>query len=300
MQTTSKTIVLAAVLFVGTMFTGSAAYAQNNTSEKEYSNSYELKEPGITSPVTIQLDNHVYSPGDDVQVFGQVWEDVMEASNSIKSVVIEVRDNEGNVVGRENAMIGSDGKYVSSVKLLDSAGSGLYTAESKIEVEADALGIIQAITSAALRSSIEFVVAEPMEKTINVENQQFKVSLASNSEINSFEFHQQDKKISFVADGADTATGITEITIPKELLSGKMVVLIDEDIAPMQDVVVKSDTEMETVMEINYKHGISALGGPRLIEVTGTNVVPEFPAAYLVGAVAIAGVILAIRFRKNR
>lgn len=298
MLTTIKVIMLVIVLFVGTAFVGNT-YAQ--TDEKtEYSASYEIKESGITSPVTIQLDNHVYSPGEETRVFGEVWKDVMEASDSIKSVVIEVRDNEGNVVGRENAMIGSDGKYASSVRLLDSAGTGLYTAESKIEVEADSLGIIQTITSAALRSSIEFVVAQPMEKTINAENQQFEVNLASNSEISSFEFRQHDKKISFTADGADTATGITEITIPKELLSGKMVVLIDEDIAPMQDVIVKSDTEKETVMEINYKHGISALGGPRLIEVTGTNVVPEFPMAYLVGAVAIAGVILAIRFRNRR
>lgn len=260
--------------------------AAQSDSTPTYSSSYEEETADVTKPVTVSLENHLYNRGDEIRVKGSVWVDLVRQVDAIDVVMIEVKDSNGNVVARQDATVDSEGRYSKTLSLLESAGSGIYTLESRVELDADALGIVKTITSVALQSSLQFVVAEPVQYEVSAENQDFTTVIASNSGISNFEFTQHEKKISFLAEGNGGTVGITEITIPKALLSGEMTVLIDQNIARHEDVIVKSDTQDETTFEINYTHSIHR------IEVVGTNAIPEFPTAWLAMSAAIGAVIV--------
>jgi hypothetical protein len=277
----------------------SVAFAQSSGEDApaesaSYTTSYQVGIAGVTGPVTVEAENHLYRPGDDVKVVGFVWIDLVQRIEALEIISIEAEDPQGNIIAREEALIGEDGKYTATFSLLDSASEGTYTVRSKVELEADALGLVEAITSASLQSSVEFVVAEPVEHRVAAEGQEFTVEVASNSGITDFKFSQQDKKLSFLVEGNDGTTGVAEVRIPKALLSGNMTVLIDQNIAVADDVLLKSDTASEAVFEVNYKHSIHR------IEFAGTSVVPEFPVALLVMATTIGAMVAASAISRRR
>jgi hypothetical protein len=255
----------------------------------DYSTSYETASADVAKPVTVQLESHLYHPGDTADIQGYVWMDLINRVDALNLVKVEVKDNVGNIVAREDVTIDrNDGSYSGSLRLLDNAAEGIYTAEARLELEADALGIVEAITSATLQSSIEFAVAAPVEYDVNAESQNFTVAIASNSGINDFQFKQPEKRVSFLVEGETGTKGVTEITIPKALLSGEMSVFMDQNLVAEEDVIVKSETDAATTFEINYSHSIHRM------EVTGTNVVPEFPLSSLAAVAGVVAIIVAI------
>jgi hypothetical protein len=262
--------------------------SMNSEIKNEYVLSYPKATAEITTPVTVHIEHRLYAPGDSMAVTGSVWLELVERVDALDLVKVQITDGSGNVVARDDANVTADGSYETTLKLLDSAAKGTYTVEAKVELEGDALGIVNTITSAALQSSIQFAVAEPVEQPVNAEGQDFTVWIASNSAVENFEFKQQEKKVEFFVEGNDGTTGVTEITIPKELLSGQMTVLIDQNVVAKENVLLKSDTETATTFEINYKHSIHR------VEVAGTNVVPEFPLSLLIMAAAIGIVMLTV------
>ena len=258
------------------------ALAQN----VELQTSYFLDVPDVTKPMTMKVDQHVYHAGEEIIVEGSVWSEIIDNVDALEVVKLELKTEEGDVVERKDAQVNAeDGNFETTMQLLDSTGEGTYTLEAGLELEADALGIIKTITSVALRSSVQFAVAEPVDYPVNAEDQDFTVNIATNSEVDNFEFSQQEKKISFVVDGEDGSAGFAEVTIPKRLLSGEMTVFVDENVVTTNDVIAKSNTETEMTLEINYHHSIHQ------IEIVGTNVVPEFPLVAIVIATTIAMVI---------
>jgi len=103
--------------------------------------------------------------------------------------------------------------------------------------------------------------------------------------------------VTFKAEGETGTRGVTQVTVPKAMLSGEMVVMIDGKAvaSDSNDVIVTSDTGTETTYEINYHHS------EHDVSVTGTNVVPEFPLATLVMAGAVGSIVgvLAIARKKG-
>ena len=283
---------LIAVSFVSAQtFISIPALAQTET---QYQSSYSIPAAEASAPLTVQLENHLYNPGDEVTLKGAVWVEIVNRVDNLNLVKIEVKDSKGNIVVREDASVGSDGNFSKTFMLLESAEKGTYTLEARVEVDEGALGIIKAITSAALQSSIQFAVASPEEHPVTAENQNFTVNIASNSGVNDFQFKQEEKKVSFFVEGNADTNGVTEITIPKKLLSGKMTVLIDQNVVVQDNVLLKSDTATQTVLEINYKHSIHR------VEVAGTNVVPEFPVAIFAMAISIGSMIVALTLVSRR
>ena len=266
------------ITFLTTGIWTSPALAQNAGLQTSYS----LDVPDVTKPITLTVDQHVYHPGEEVMVEGSVWSEIIDNVDALEVVKLELKNQEGDVVEREDANVNPDRNFETTLQLLDSAGEGTYTLEAGLELEADALGIVETITSAALRSSVQFAVSEPVDYSINAEDEDFTVNIATNSEVDNFEFSQQEKKVSFVVDGEDGTSGFAEVTIPKRLLSGAITIFVDENVVTANDVIVKSNTEMEMTLEINYRHSIHQ------IEVVGTNVVPEFPLVAIVIAVTMA------------
>lgn len=263
-------------------------------SETEYKSSYAIPIAQAGAPLTVQIEHHVYNPGDELTVRGAVWMEIVNRVDTLDLVRIEVKDSKGDIVVREDASVESDGNYSKTFMLLEGAEHGTYTLEARIEIDADALGIVQAITSAALQSSIQFAVASPVTYNVDAENQNFAVYIASNSGVNDFQFKQEEKSVSFFVEGNADTIGVTEITIPKKLLSGQMTVLIDQNVVVEDSVLLKSDTATETILEINYEHSIHR------VEVAGTNVVPEFPASMIIMAAAIVSVIATVRIASKR
>ena len=257
-----------------------------------YSKSYIGTNADITRPVTIEAENHLYYPGEQVSVSGSVWIEIIESVQALNVIKTEIKDGRGNVVAMSDAALDKEnGKYTTMLKIPNNAGSGTYTIESRIELEADALGIVEAVTSATLQSSIRIAVAKPQSHLVIVDNQTFAVTFASNSALDGFEFKAQERAVSIFAEGSTGTTGVLELSIPKALLSGEMAVFIDDNLASEEQVLLKSDTVNETTFEINYSHSIHQ------IEVTGTSVTPEFPAVIVFAIVAstIGVVVMATR-----
>jgi len=102
--------------------------------------------------------------------------------------------------------------------------------------------------------------------------------------------------ITFKAAGETGTRGVTQITVPKAMLSGQMMVIVDGKAAASDsnDVIVTSDTSAETTFEINYHHS------EHDVSVTGTNVVPEFPLATLVMAGAVGSIVAALAIARKR
>jgi hypothetical protein len=259
------------------------ASAQSNEAmvETTYNSTYSLDAADVTRPVAVDSENHLYHPGETVKVRGSVWGEVIDRVQSLNLIKVEIKDGGGDVVAMSDADLNREtGTFATSLKLPENAPGGTYTVESRIELEADALGIVEAVTSATLQSSTRIAVAEPQTHDVTLDNQTYTVKVASNSDLDGFEFKQKDKAVSIFAEGDTGTTGVMEISVPKAMLSGEMAVFIDGSLAPEEQVILKSDTETETTFEINYSHSIHQ------IEVTGTTVVPEFSSILAMAAVA--------------
>lgn len=267
------------------------AFAQNTT----ILTSYNLDTPDVTKPITIKVDQHVYQPGEEIIVEGLVWSEIINNVDAVGIVKLELRNQEGDIVQNEDASVDESGSFATTLEFLDGAPEGTYTLDAGLELEADSLGIVETLTSTALRSSVQFAVSEPHDYTITAENEDFIVNIATNSEVDNIELDQEEKKLSFVVEGEDTTAGFAEVTVPKRLLSGEMTIMIDENVVGENDVIIKSNSEIETVLEINYHHSIHQ------IEVFGTNVIPEFPLAAVIIAITMASVVaLSLTARKAK
>jgi hypothetical protein len=285
---------LMAAALLATAFAPALSFAQTDGEvTATYSSSYEVETPDVTRPVTLGLEYHLYSPGEQVMVTGSVWSEILENVENLNVINVELKDGNGNVIDRQEASVEGDGSYTAILQILENTSTGTYTVESRVELEADALGIIEAIAAATLMASHEFVVAERASYTVEAEEQSFEVIIASNSEVDNFVFDQEGMKIAFSVEGEDFTRGVAEITIPKVLLSGDMHVFIDGSLMAEEDVIVKSETESETVFEINYDHSVHE------VEVTGTNVIPEFPVVAVITAAALS-VIVGISVARTR
>ena len=103
--------ILALVVTISPYIMNGSANAQYNTdSGNQYSNdiqtngnyvsSYPVATADITIPVTIYIDHHLYKPGDTMTVRGSVWLELVKRVDSLDLVKVEVKDGNGNEIGR--------------------------------------------------------------------------------------------------------------------------------------------------------------------------------------------------------
>jgi hypothetical protein len=102
------------------------------------------------------------------------------------------------------------------------------------------------------------------------------VGIRTSSTVGPLELDEENKRVSFTVDGETGTEGTTEIEIGK-MLEGPYTVTIDGQATT--DFELANEGSAEAVMTIRYTHSIHD------IEITGTQVVPEFPAL-VIGAVA--------------
>jgi hypothetical protein len=263
-------------------------------SQISYKTAYPEVNAGADSSVTVQSEHHLYRPGDTVMITGSVSSEMREETDS-DTVTVRLMDVEGAAVAEQQVQVDGNGEYSASLELPADAEGG-YSAGSKLEVEASVLGLLDAELVARLESSTAFAVASSSSFDIAVEEDEFQVEIASNSTVDGVELDPEAKMVKFRVEGDTGTKGVTQVTIPKAMLSGEMTVMIDGQVVSSEsnDVIVTSDTDVETTFEINYSHS------EHDVAVSGTNVAPEFPIATFVMAGAVGSIIAALAIAKKK
>jgi hypothetical protein len=302
-KTTAITVLVALNLALGVAFLSTApAFAQSGSiqgsvqSQISYKTSYPKVNADSNNSVTVQSEHHLYKPGDTVKITGSVSGEMRDKTKS-DTVTVKLVDAKGSVVTNQQAKVDSKGEYSASLKLPASAQSSEYSAGTKLEVEASVLGLLDAQITAKLESSTTFVVASSSSTSVKADGgEEFKVDIASNSTISNVQFKQNEKMVTFKAEGETGTRGVTQVTVPKAMLSGEMVVMIDGKAvaSDSNDVIVTSDTSTETTYEINYHHS------EHDVSVTGTSVVPEFPLATVVMAGAVGSIVAVLAIARKK
>jgi hypothetical protein len=260
-----------------------SAESKNHAAMKS---SYQKASVDSRNSVVINTQRHLYNPGEEVKIEGSIWTNLISQIGGVGVVKIQVVDNKDTVVYDGEAQVNDSGTYSASFVLPSDSQKGAYTIKSNIDVDSDVFSTLTADVQSSLQISSKFVVANGKAFAVNADGKTFDVNIESNSDIGNFEFKQDEKRLTFTVEGESGTQGVTQITVPKAMLSGQMAVMIDGEIASSDDVIVSSDTEASTTLEINYHHSIHT------IDVTGTNAVPEFPLAVVILVISIVGMIL--------
>ena len=123
-------------------------------------------------------------------------------------------------------------------------------------------------------------------QTVLIAGENVNLDVRSSSTVSAFELNEETKTLSFTVDGDTGTEGTTEISIG-DVLEGPYTVTIDGQATTNFEETVSASGEV--MLKISYTHST------RNVDVTGTNVVPEFPVAVigviaaLIGIVAIVG-----------
>jgi hypothetical protein len=298
-KTASAAVLLALGLAFAAIFAAMPAYAQTGASgsanaQIAYRTSYPEASASSDGSVTVQTEHRLYRPGETVRVTGTVSEEMRQEAQS--DMVTVTLAGAGSAAVEEEATVDSDGRYSVQVSLPGNAEEGDYSAGAKLEVSASVLGLLEADVIARLESSTSFVVAAESSHEVTADTgERFEVEIASNSTVSAVELQQEQKMVRFMVEGEDGTTGTTQVTVPKAMLSGEMLVMIDGEVVATnsEDVIVTSNTSTETTFEISYGHS------EHEVAVTGTNVVPEFPASVIAMAAALGGVSALAAFRRR-
>ena len=168
------------------------------------------------------------------------------------------------------------------------AGDGAKTVYFQIK---DAAGNLMTFSDdITLKSS---TATETQYFNVPFEEDIYVIETCSNSTISDLTFNQALKRIRFDVDGTTGTTGFCNITIPAELLSGDFTVFMDD--AQMIQGVDYTDTLNGTnhTLSITYAHST------HIIEIVGTNVIPDF-TSWLLLPFLIAATLLVFALKKTR
>lgn len=166
--------------------------------------------------------------------------------------------------------------------------------ESNFDSTVDSLRVDGAIdvqgdlADAEVDLDLEF---DTVPQSVVVAGETIDLELRTSSTIDSFQLDEENRRISFMVDGPDGTPGTTEISIGR-ILEGPYMVTIDGETTTNYDVTNEGSTD--AVMTISYSHSVHE------IEVAGTNVIPEFPAAILIVATVIGSLAVVGRTRLFR
>lgn len=125
------------------------------------------------------------------------------------------------------------------------------------------------------------------EIKVVVDGTTYVVQIASNSDINNFQFNPSPQNsISFSVEGESGTTGLCNVTIPSELMSGDFEVYLGDTLLTLGVDYTQTNYGSHYVLCINYNHSTHT------IIITATNVIPEFPSwtiltLFLIGTLAV-------------
>lgn len=229
---------------------------------------YPMPDVSAKNTLSLQTNQHLYKPGDRVKIQGSLWTELLATLGDSNFVTVTVMDKQKNVIHEGQTQISAKGDYSTEFKFPANSQKGAYTISSTIELNAEALDLLDVKTQTKIKSSTKIVVVPQAVFKIDVKDHgQFDVRVASNSTVKEVKFSGEQKKVSVIVEGKSGTKGVSQVEIPKGLVSGKMAVMIDGKIAADDQVIVTQNTETKTALEINYNHSV------RTIDIAGTNTV---------------------------
>ncbi|MDX1596235.1 MAG: PEFG-CTERM sorting domain-containing protein [Nitrosopumilaceae archaeon] len=248
---------------------------------------YPMPAVSASNSFSLQTNQHLYKPGDMITVQGSIWTDLMASLSGSDTVTVKLLDKQRNVVYETESKIASDGKYSAEFMMPSDAAKGSYTVTTSVNTDADLSGIVGLKGKANLGASTKVAVVPPQVFKVNVENHgDFDVKVATNSTVKDVKFNGDQKKVSVTVEGQSGTKGVSHISIPKSMVSGDFMVMIDGKAVANDKVIVTQHTEAETEVEVNYNHSVHT------IDVVGTQAVPEFgTVAVLILTVAILSIV---------
>lgn len=118
------------------------------------------------------------------------------------------------------------------------------------------------------------------------------VAIASNSSISEFDFNKISQQLSFNVTGPTGTTGFCNISIPEELLWGDFSVYLNGE--PLVEDVDYTRTYNGThnIFYITYNHS------SHMIEITGTDVIPEYSSWLLSSLLLVATLVIVINKKR--
>jgi hypothetical protein len=220
-----------------------------------------------------------------------------------QEVALGIAEDRAEIISRDEFLVTPAGSFNNVVKVEET--TPLEPGVKEYKFHAPEVGLIQ---DGPLKL-VRFVLPEvegpvelelkPLLLTVSVAGTSIQVDLNSSSTISEFTLDEENKRITFKADGENGTAGKTEIAIGR-VLEGPYTVTIDGQVTSNVEVTQAAATG-ESIIKISYTHSTHD------IAVTGTNVVPEFPisaiglaAGILVAAILIGRSSLAGDFRRWR
>lgn len=167
---------------------------------------------------------------------------------------------------------------------------------SEFKYYAPGIGLIQEDTLELKSYMLPKKIEKPVEgelrsqvQSVVIGNGSIKVDLKSSSNISEFRLDEKSRKVNFKVQADRGTNGTTEISIGR-ILEGPYTVTLDGQ--PTQTFeVIKASSSGETVLRISYANSA------RNIEVSGTNIVPEFPLSGLFAVAAMVGIVIFLHKR---
>jgi hypothetical protein len=123
----------------------------------------------------------------------------------------------------------------------------------------------------------------------------YLVKISSNSDISNFQFNPPPQNsLSFSVEGETGTTGICNITIPSEMMSGDFQVIINENLLTLGTDYNITTYESHNEILINYMHSLHT------ITVSATTVIPELNSIIILPLIGLISMILLLFHKKIR
>jgi hypothetical protein len=231
------------------------------------------------APLVVRTDRASYPLGATVTVFGRV-QNIIEGV----PVTIQVFNPNEALLTIAQTSVDANRSFSYSFDLIGSAAiSGVYRVKATYSEHMSETFFT--VSSKKATSEIRLSEEGDLLFKVEVEGRTFDVGVIGDG-IQSLEFYQEEKMITLEN---DSAAGVIEVEIPKELLGGQFTIMADDNTIEFK----KSETDTHTTL-IFEKPADSTV-----ITIQGTTVVPEFPIVLIVLASVIALMILIARVTKR-
>ena len=126
-----------------------------------------------------------------------------------------------------------------------------------------------------------------------IDRTDYPVTVDSNSAILGFAFNQSERQISLRVSGSTETSGFCDVTIPDDLLWGSFSLNLDG--LPLVEGVDYTQTHNST----HYNFHITYSHSTHIIEIVGSDVIPEFPSWIILPTFMVATLGAVIFYRKK-
>lgn len=233
--------------------------------------------PEMSQSITIMTDKSTYTDGDKIMISGTVT----ELLNVPMSIVIKDPNQKIVLIAQTNA----DNKNTYSTQI--TAGGSLWTTTGSYEID-----VTYGSKDNTAKTTFEYAVSHVFP--VNIAGSKYNATYTiTNGEITSIMPDTASKSILISLHPA--GNGVISITLPRTLIDSK---------ADSQDsqFVVNEDSAIisvnETKTEVDRTLTIPFLSTTKQIEITGTQIIPEFgPFVSVVLCISIAAIVFFVKFR---